>query len=122
MIPFIMTTFGDVDKHTHAFLTALKKRDPYRAARMMDVLSVQHAKWIATRLRRCLGFYNKDFSSPAVQGASLHTYRPHHHSKRGEFPRLAHALGFTPQPSPRAPRARRGTRRTAFQPSKRINA
>ena len=26
---------------------------------MMDLISVQHAKWMAIRLRRCLGFHNR---------------------------------------------------------------
>ena len=57
-VPFIMTNMGSLDKSAHQFLAKLRKKDRRRAEHLMDVLVVQHAKWIARRLHRCLGHFN----------------------------------------------------------------
>ena len=59
VVPFVMTSMGNIDQGAAKFLKSLIKRDPFKAKKMMDLISVQHAKWIAVRLRRCLGFHSK---------------------------------------------------------------
>ena len=58
-VPFVMTSMGNLDKKAEAFLKKLQKRDPLKAAKLKDLISVQHAHWIAVRLRRCLGFHSR---------------------------------------------------------------
>ena len=84
---------GNIDKRAHGFLQRMKKRDPVKANKLMDVISVQHAKWIAKRLRRCLGFHNQPLTGR--KGEEFSGQRLHDRSKqgkRGEFPRLQRAL------------------------------
>ena len=61
-VPFVMTNMGSLDKAAHQFLRKLRKKSRQRTDHLMDVLVVQHAKWIARRLQRCLGHFNKPAS------------------------------------------------------------
>ena len=76
----------------------------------MDVISVQHAKWIAKRLRRCLGFHNQALTSS--QGEGISGQRLHDRSKqgtKGEFARLQRALTQQfPDPTPGSGGVKRG--------------
>ena len=62
-VPFVMTNMGSLDKAAHQFLRKLRKKSRKRTDHLMDVLVVQHAKWIARRLQRCLGHFNTPVSS-----------------------------------------------------------
>ena len=53
-VPFVMTNMGSLDKAAHQFLRKLRKKSRQRTDHLMDVLVVQHAKWIARRLQRCV--------------------------------------------------------------------
>ena len=57
-VPFVMTNMGSLDKAAHQFLRKLRKKDRKRTDQLMDVLVVEHAKWIARRLQRSLGHFN----------------------------------------------------------------
>ena len=59
VVPFVMTSMGNIDQGATKFLNTLKKRDPFKAEKLMNLISVQHAKWIAVRLRKCMGFHSK---------------------------------------------------------------
>ena len=61
-VPFVMTNMGSLDKAAHQFLRKLRKKSRQRTDHLMDVLVVQHAKWIARRLQRSLGHFNKPAS------------------------------------------------------------
>ena len=61
-VPFVMTNMGSLDKAAHQFLRKLRKKSRKRTDHLMDVLVVQHAKWIARRLQRCLGHFNTPVS------------------------------------------------------------
>ena len=82
-VPFIMTNMGSLDKAAHQFLRKLRKKDRRRTDHLMDVLVVQHAKWIARRLQRCLGHYNAPASErPSRPRAQFST------AKKPNFGRL----------------------------------
>ena len=90
---------GDLDKKAHAFLRMCKKRNPHRTSKLMDLILVQHALWIAIRLRRCLGFFNQpvldDFSGSNKRASTKRPKRTHDRSRqgrRGELQRLASAV------------------------------
>ena len=53
VVPFVMTSMGNIDASATKFLNTLKDKDPFKTRRVVDLISVQHAKWIAIRLRRC---------------------------------------------------------------------
>ena len=63
---------------------------------MMDLISVQHAKWIAVRLRRCLGFHSKTMEARTGKVYLQPPKGPKHdrsrQGKKGEFSRLASVL------------------------------
>ena len=61
-VPFVMTNMGSLDKAAHQFLRKLRKKDRKRTDQLMDVLVVEHAKWIARRLQRSLGYFNSPAS------------------------------------------------------------
>ena len=61
-VPFVMTNMGSLDKAAHQFLRKLRKKSRKRTDHLMDVLVVQHAKWIARRLQRSLGHFNTPVS------------------------------------------------------------
>ena len=61
-VPFVMTNMGSLDKAAHQFLRKLRKKNRKRTDHLMDVLVVQHAKWIARRLQRSLGHFNTPVS------------------------------------------------------------
>ena len=62
-VPFIMNNMVSLDNAGHQFLRRLRKKNPRRTEHPMDVLMVQHAKWIARRLQRSHGHYNKSAGS-----------------------------------------------------------
>ena len=66
-VPFVMSNMGSLDSEAHKFLRKLRKKDSKRTEHLMDVLVVQHAKWIARRLRRSLGFYNQPLGQRPAQ-------------------------------------------------------
>ena len=53
-IPFILTSMGGLCDEGHEFLRLCRKRSPDKTKHLIDVLVTQHAKWIASRLRRAL--------------------------------------------------------------------
>ena len=57
---------GGLCSEGHEFLRICKKRDPVKAAHLVDVLVTQHARWTARKLRRALfGQSLVDFSGEA---------------------------------------------------------
>jgi len=54
-VPFVMSTFGGMGKDAQKFLRKCARRDPARTEHMKDVISAQHAHWIADRLIRAIG-------------------------------------------------------------------
>ena len=53
-IPFILTSMGGLCDEGHEFLRLCRKRNPDNTKHLIDVLFTQHAKWIASRLRKAL--------------------------------------------------------------------
>ena len=91
-----MTSMGNIDQGATKFLNSLKKRDPFKVKKLMDLISVQHAKWIAVRLRKCLGFHSKTMEASAGKMYLQPPKGPKHdrskQGKKGEFARLASVL------------------------------
>ena len=94
VVPFVMTSMGSIDKHAHGFLRTCRARNPDRAEHMMNLISVQHAKWIAHRLRRCLGFQNATLSDPKPYPTFVAT------GNRGKFHRFEAALKMSDDKAP----------------------
>ena len=63
--PFIMSSMGSLDKEAWELLKELRSTHPSAIDRLMDLLVVQHAKWIARRINRSLGFFNASAAARA---------------------------------------------------------
>ena len=113
VVPFVMTSMGNIDQGATKFLNSLKKRDPFKVKKLMDLISVQHAKWIAVRLRKCLGFHSKTMEASAGKMYLQPPKGPKHdrsrQGKKGEFARLTSVLS---QPGSQSQQSAESTRRT----------
>ena len=114
VVPFVMTSMGNIDAGATKFLNTLKDKDPFKTRKMMDLISVQHAKWIAVRLRRCLGFHSRTLEESKGKIYLQPPKGPKHdrskQGKKGEFARLSSVLsqqsGSQEKESARATRAK----------------
>ena len=93
-VPFVMSNMGSLDPAAHKFLRKLRKKDPKRTEHLMDVLVVQHAKWIARRLRRSLGFYNQPVGQRPAQPKQQ--FSPAKTPLRGRLQKLHEGLRVPP--------------------------
>ena len=93
-VPFVMSNMGSLDSGAHKFLRKLRKKDPKRTEHLMDVLVVQHAKWIARRLRRSLGFYNQPVGQRPAQPKQQ--FSPAKTPLRGRLQKLHEGLRVPP--------------------------
>ena len=82
-IPFVMSSMGSLGKDGHKFLKQLRKKNSKGTDHLMDVLVVQHAKWIAKRLNRSLGHYNQPFAN--VSSRKHKTFPKEKNPKRGRL-------------------------------------
>ena len=82
-IPFVMSSMGSLGKDGHKFLKQLRKKNSRGTDHLMDVLVVQHAKWIAKRLNRSLGHYNQPFAN--VSSRKHKTFPKEKNPKRGRL-------------------------------------
>ena len=91
-----MTTMGNIDKGATKLLNSLSNRDPLKVRKLKDLISVQHAKWIAVRLRRCMGFHNRSIEESArrmyLQPPKGRRHDRSSQGSRGEFARLSTVL------------------------------
>ena len=93
-VPFVMSNMGSLDSEAHKFLRKLRKKDSKRTEHLMDVLVVQHAKWIARRLRRSLGFYNQPVGQRPAQ--QKQQFSPAKNPLRGRLQKLHAGLRAPP--------------------------
>ena len=70
-IPFILTSMGGLCDEGHEFLRLCRKRSPDKTKHLIDVLVTQHAKWIASRLRRALFGQSTSSAVASQQSAQL---------------------------------------------------
>ena len=77
-------------------MNSLSNRDPLKVKKLKDLISVQHAKWIAVRLRRCMGFHNRSIEESArrmyLQPPKGRRHDRSSQGSRGEFARLSNVL------------------------------
>ena len=73
-IPFILTSMGGLCDEGHEFLRLCRKRSPDKTKHLIDVLVTQHAKWIASRLRRAL--FGQSTSSAVASQRSAQLTKP----------------------------------------------
>ena len=96
VVPFVMTSMGNIDKGATKLLNSLSNRDPLKVKKLKDLISVQHAKWIAVRLRRCMGFHNRSIEESArrmyLQPPKGRRHDRSSQGSRGEFARLSNVL------------------------------
>ena len=80
----------------NAALLNMSNRDPFKVKKLKDLISVQHAKWIAVRLRRCMGFHNRSIEESArrmyLQPPKGRRHDRSSQGSRGEFARLSTVL------------------------------
>jgi hypothetical protein len=85
--PFIMSSMGSLDKEAWELLKELRSTHPSAIDRLMDLLVVQHAKWIARRINRSLGFFNASAAARAPDKPKAQ-YPLSKNSKRGRLVQL----------------------------------
>ena len=61
-VPFILSSMGGLCREGHELLRIFNKKNKRRTQHLIDVLSTQHARWVAKRIRRAL-FGQELFSS-----------------------------------------------------------